>query len=209
MGDIGGGALYLVAGILAGLLKAARTGTGTVVDAAIVDGSAHMMALLMAMRPSGNLNTERGQSLLDGPHWSRCYTCADGRHLSVQCLEPKFYTTFLQLMGLADDPLFAEQFDRTQWPAQSEKLSEIIAAKPVTHWEAVFCGTDACVAQVLSPEEAAQESHMAMRATWQTVHGAMQPAPAPRFDGLRGDIAEAPTRGQHTSEILAELARES
>ncbi len=209
VGDIGGGALYLVAGILAGLLKAARTGTGTVVDAAIVDGSAHMMALLMAMRPSGNLNTERGQSLLDGAHWSRCYTCADGRHLSVQCLEPKFYTAFLQIMGLADDPLFAEQFDRAQWPAQSEKLSEIIAAKPVTHWEAVFCGTDACVAQVLSPEEAAQEPHMAMRATWQTVHGAMQPAPAPRFDGLRGDIAEAPTRGQHTSEILAELARES
>ena len=208
VGDIGGGALYLVAGMLAGLLNAARTGKGTVVDAAIVDGSAHMMALLMAMQPSGNLSMTRGQSLLDGPHWSRCYTCADGRHLSVQCLEPKFYALFLRLMGLADDPVFTEQFDRSQWPTQTEKLSQIFAARPVAHWEALFAGSDACVAQVLSPQEAAEEPHMAARETWETAHGALQPAPAPRFDGRRKEIPEAPTRGQHTQEILAELAAE-
>src|SRR6056297_1629652 len=104
LGDVGGGSMYLVAGILAGLLSATRTGKGAVVDAAIVDGSAHMMSLLMSMAPSGNLREARGESLLDGPHWSRVYTCACGGHISVQCLEPKFYAIFLDLMGLADDP---------------------------------------------------------------------------------------------------------
>ncbi|MEO3416876.1 CaiB/BaiF CoA-transferase family protein [Roseovarius sp. CAU 1744] len=208
VGDIGGGALYLVAGMLAGLLNAARTGKGTVVDAAIVDGSAHMMALLMAMQPSGNLSMTRGQSLLDGPHWSRCYACADGRHLSVQCLEPKFYAIFLDLMGLTGDPGFADQFDRARWPAQTERLARIFAAEPASHWEALFAGSDACVARVLSPDEAAAEPHMAARATWQHVDGALQPAPAPRFDGRQANIAGAPRRGQHTDEILAELTRE-
>lgn len=209
VGDIGGGALYLVAGMLAGLLNAARTGEGTVVDAAIVDGSAHMMALLMAMQPSGNLSSTRGQSLLDGPHWSRCYTCADGRHLSVQCLEPKFYAIFLDLMGLSNDPTFAQQFDRAQWPTQTEKLAAIIVARPVSHWDALFAGSDACVAPVLSPSDAAREPHMSEREVWQTAYGALQPAPAPRFDGKCRAIAEAPARGEHTAAILAELGREA
>ena len=121
--------MYLVAGILAGLLQAARTGKGTVVDAAIVDGSAHMMALLMATQSAGHLSMERGHSLFDGPHWSRCYACADGRHLSVQCFEPKFYTEFLRLMQLSDDPDFAEQYDPAQWPNQIKKLADIISTK--------------------------------------------------------------------------------
>ena len=132
------------------LLNAARTGKGTVVDAAIVDGSAHMMALLMSMAPAGNLVTERGQSLLDGPHWCRSYACADGEWLTVQCLEPKFYAEFLRLWGLWDDPGLAAQYDRTQWPVQTEKraLSE---AQPVAHWAALFAGSDACVARFCRP----------------------------------------------------------
>ncbi len=203
VGDIGGGALYLVAGMLAGLLAAARTGQGTVVDAAIVDGSAHMMALLMAMQPA----MERGQSLLDGPHWSRCYTCADGGHLSVQCLEPKFYATFLDLLDLADDPSFASQFDRDQWPEQTRRLTALFSTRTVTHWASVFEGTDACVAPVLSPKDAAEEPHMAHRAVWQTIGGGLQPAPAPRFDGQTPTIATPPRRGQHTAEILEMLAQ--
>lgn len=206
LGDIGGGALYLVAGLLAGLLRSARTGEGTVVDAAIVDGSAHMMALLMALQGSDSLRMERGQSLFDGPHWSRCYVCADGRHLSVQCYERKFYDTFLHLMQLSDDPEFADQFDRTKWPAQTRKLAALIAAQPVAHWQSLFAETDACVAAVLSPDEAAQEPHMQHRAAWQTVQGLLQPAPAPRFDGQIADIAHAPKRGEHTAEILRTLA---
>ena len=207
VGDIGGGALYLVAGILAALLNAARTGEGTVVDAAIVDGSAHMMALLMAMRPSGNLDMNRGQSLLDGPHWSRCYTCADGGFLSVQCLEPKFYAEFLRLLGLSDDPDFINQFNRDDWPRQTQELASIFAARPLAHWRDLFAGSDACVAPVLSPEEAAHEPHMASRAVWQTTHGTLQPVPAPRFDGKPGEIAEPPKRGEHTLEVLSTLKK--
>lgn len=207
LGDVGGGALYLVAGLLAGLVNAARTGRGTVVDAAIVDGSAHMMALLMSMAPSGNLVAERGQSLLDGPHWCRCYACADGGWISVQCLEPKFYAAFLSLMELADDPAFAEQYDRAQWPDQRSRLAVLFAAKPVAHWAALFAGSDACVAPVLSPWAAAEDPHMAARGVWTSPGGVLQPAPAPRFDGTARKPAVPPERGAQSDAIRRELAQ--
>ncbi len=203
VGDIGGGALYLVAGILAGLLNAGKTGKGTVVDAAIVDGSAHMMALLMSMGPSGNLVTQRGQSLLDGPHWSRVYTCADGRHLSVQCLEAKFYAIFLDILGLADDPRFAAQYDAQKWAAQGRELAQLFAREPLAHWAALFEGSDACVAPVLSPEEAADDPHMANRGVWQ--QEPLQPAPAPRFDGQRVGPGATPDKNADGDAIRAEL----
>lgn len=207
VGDVGGGALYLVAGVLAGLLNAARTGRGTVVDAAIVDGSAHMMALLMSMAPGGNLVQVRGQSLLDGPHWCRSYACADGNWLTVQCLEPKFYAEFLRLIGLADDPDFAAQYDRDQWPAQTERLAALFAAQPVAHWAELFAGSDACVAPVLSPQAASQDPHMAARNVWQSPGGVLQPTAAPRFDGAAASPATPPERGAHTEAIRADLAR--
>lgn len=203
VGDIGGGALYLVAGILAGLLSAGKTGTGTVVDAAIVDGSAHMMALLMSMAPSGNLVPERGQSLLDGPHWSRVYTCADGRHLSVQCLEAKFYAVFLEVLGLSDDPRFAAQYDVAKWPAQGRQLAQLFAREPMQHWADLFEGTDACVAPVLSPPEAANDPHMAARGVWQD--GPLQPAPAPRFDGQRATPGAVPVKDADGQALREEL----
>ena len=208
VGDIGGGALYLVAGMLAGMIRAGRTGKGTVVDAAIVDGSAHMMNLLMSLGQAGGLSMTRGHSILDGPHWSRCYACADGRFLSVQCLEPKFYAIFLDLLGLGADADFAaKQFDRSAWPALTERLAELFASKPRAHWEALFEGTDACVAPVNPPDQAAQDDHIAAREIWQTVDGALQAAPAPRFDGHPpAQPRPAPERGQDTDAILAELA---
>jgi len=202
LGDVGGGALYLVAGMLAGLLRAARTGEGSVVDAAIVDGSAHMMALLMAMRPAGHLSMERGQSLLDGPHWSRAYACACGGWLSVQCLEPQFYAEFLRLMGLGSDPRFADQTDPAQWPAQTEALAAIFAGRPLAHWSEVFAGSDACVAPVLRPDEAAADPHMAARGVWSE---GLVPAPAPRFDGAVSRVTEPPARGADGAAIRAEL----
>ncbi len=185
LGDIGGGALYLVAGMLSGLLQAQRTGEGCVVDAAIVDGAAHMMGLLASLP----LSMTRGQSLLDGPHWSRAYASADGRFVTVQCLEPKFYALFLERMGLEGDAEFAEgQFDRAAWPGLSARLAEIFAGAPQAHWAKLFEGSDACVAPVLSPEEAARDPHMAARGSWRVRDGRPEPAPAPRFgpvpDGL-------------------------
>ncbi|WP_209426658.1 CaiB/BaiF CoA-transferase family protein [Pararhodobacter sp. SW119] len=205
VGDIGGGAMYLVAGLLAGLLRAQRTGEGSVVDAAIVDGSAHMLALLMSMAPTGMLTEARGQSLLDGPHWSRSYACADGGFLSVQCLEAKFYAEFLARLGLTDDPDFARQYDPAGWPRATERLATIFAAQPRDHWAALFAGSDACVAPVLSPWEAAHDPHIVARAGWIERDGTLEPAPAPRFASAAPAPGPVPTRDAHRAEVLADL----
>ncbi|WP_299354878.1 CaiB/BaiF CoA-transferase family protein [uncultured Shimia sp.] len=205
VGDIGGGALYLVVGILSGILNAKASGKGTVVDAAIVDGSAHMMALLMAIRQTGMLSMERGRSLLDGPHWSRSYLCADGGHVSVQCLEPQFYAIFIETLGLSDDAEFQKQHDATLWPKLTARLEDLFLSETRAHWEMLFDGSDACVAPVLSPVEASHAPHMQSRDVWQSPDGVLQPAPAPRFDGRAAPLKPACKRGEHTAEILAEL----
>jgi crotonobetainyl-CoA:carnitine CoA-transferase CaiB-like acyl-CoA transferase len=205
VGDIGGGALYLVAGMLAGLLKARATGRGSVVDAAIVDGSAHMMALLMSMAPQGAVSMTRGRSLLDGPHWCRTYVCACGGFVTVQCLERKFYDAFLDRMGLAEDADFADQFDAERWPRLIARLAGLFAQRSRDDWAAHFEGSDACVAPVLDPEEAARDPHMTARGTWVRAESGLQPAPAPRFDGHAAPLRPAPARGEHGAEIRAWL----
>lgn len=208
IGDIGGGALYLVVGILAGILNARATGQGTIVDAAIYDGSANMMNLLMTLGQTGGFSSVRGQSLLDGPHWSRTYETADGGFMSVQCLEPKFYAIFLERLGLGADSDFANQFDRSKWPALSARLEVVFVARTRLEWQAVFDGSDACVAPVLTPEQSAQHPINQVRKTWHDADGALQAAPAPRFAGAPDWAPSAvPDRGEHTDEILAELAR--
>ncbi|MBE1285701.1 MAG: CoA transferase [Rhodobacteraceae bacterium] len=207
VGDIGGGSMYLAVGILAGILNARDTGQGTVVDAAIYDGSAHMMNLLLSIRQAGNFHPTRGESLLDGPHWSRTYRTADAGFITVQCLEPKFYALFLDLMGLADDPDFQRQFDKGLWPLLTERLAEIFASQPRDHWAALFDGTDACVAPVLTPDEA-KGHKMNARNTWVEADGILHAAPAPRFQGQPDwTPPESPARGQHDDAIRAELKR--
>ncbi|MFZ5962587.1 CaiB/BaiF CoA transferase family protein [Thalassococcus sp. BH17M4-6] len=205
LGDLGAGAMYLAVGMLAGLLQAQRTGQGTVVDAAIVDGATHLMALLLSMR--GQFSTDaRGASLLDGPHWSRCYACACGGHIAVQCLEPKFYAIFLDRLGLAEDPAFASQFDAALWPDLSARLTTLFASRPRAHWGALFEGTDACVAPVLSPAEARHDPHVAARGLWQDSGDSLQPAAAPRFDGRQPAAAPpSPNRGADSAAIRQEL----
>lgn len=209
VGDIGGGAMYLAVGILSGILKARGTGKGCVVDAAIQDGSAHMMNLLLSMRQTGMLNSGRGTSLLDGPHWSRCYRTSDGGYMSVQCLEPQFYAIFLQVLGLEDDPKFRTQLEKAHWPALTQELSAIFATRSKEEWTALFEGTDACVAPVLSPEEALAHPVNQTRASWHEVDGVLQTAPAPRFDG-KADWTPPPipARDAHRDEILAALAQD-
>ncbi|UCI21787.1 CoA transferase [Mesorhizobium sp. B2-1-8] len=207
VGDIGGGALYLAIGMLAGIMNARAGGKGTVVDAAIVDGSAHMMNLLMSLGQSGALAAERGQSLLDGPHWCRVYRASDGGFVSVQCIEPKFYADFLDRLGLSADPQFADQFDRDLWPELGDRLAAIFATRPRDEWGKLFEGSDACVGPVLSPHEAALHPHMTARGTWQTVDGVLQAAAAPRFSGWEQKTsAKSPARGEHDAEIRAGLA---
>ena len=206
VGDIGGGANYLAIGILAGILGAKSSGKGCVVDASIVDGSAHMMNLLMAIKQPDQLQETRGQSLLDGPHWCRTYACSDGKFITVQCLEPKFYSEFLGLLGLTNDETFASQFDKSMWEFQIKKLTAIFVTKPSTHWDKIFEGSDACVAIVKTPQESHEDPHMQSRGTWQVESGHLQATAAPRFDGTRSKINAAPTRDQHRVNILNEIA---
>lgn len=197
VGDIAGGALYLVAGVLAGLLSAGRTGFGTVVDAAILDGAAHMMGLLASLGP-GFSRSARGVSLLDGPHWSRCYTCACGGHVAVQCLEPKFYAEFLRLLGLSQEPALAVQFDPVQWPDQTQILADLFAGHSRDHWAAVFEGSEACVAPVLSPDEAKKDPQVLARGIWP----ADMPQAAPRFAGYVAASGALSARGADRKTIL-------
>ena len=206
LGDIGGGALYLVAGMLAGIIKAGRTGQGSVVDAAIVDGSAHMMNLLMALGQGGGLSENRGESLLDGPHWSRTYRCACGGYVSVQALEPQFYKALLEALNLTLDDTMQAQHDARQWDAQTAKLAAIFLEKSRAEWADHFDGSEACVAAVLSPHQAAKEPHMNAREVWSDAQGALQASAAPRFNGQVAPIKPAPARDADRAAILAELA---
>jgi len=203
VGDIGGGALYLVAGVLSGLIQAMKTGVGTVVDAAIVDGSAHMMNLVMSLQSIGGVSMQRGQSFLDGPHWSRVYRCADGRYISVQCIEPQFYALFLTVMDLGADDDFARPYDTSQWPKACARLTEMFAQHHQDHWAALFDGTNACVAPVLSPDRAAMHPHVAARGIWENTDGVLSAAPAPRFSNYDAPHGQIPHRDGDRDAILA------
>jgi len=203
LGDVAGGALYLAVGLLAAILNARATGRGQVVDAAIVDGAAHMLNLLFALRASGNLEIERGASIVDGSHWSSTYRCADGRYVAVQSVESRFYAVLLERLGLTKDPDFARQYDPTSWPRARQRLTELFATRPRDAWCALLEGSDACFAPVLDPEEAAQHPHNVARGSFRTVDGMLQANPAPRFSNSPPpQTARVPQRGEHTREVL-------
>ena len=206
VGDVGGGAMYLLAGLLAGILNARTTGQGTVVDAAIFDGAASMMNLLMTLAQGGGFTSERGQSLLDGPYWCRSYRTRDGGFMSVQALEPKFHAILLERLGLAEDPAFSDQFDRALWPQLARRLEQVFATRDRDQWEALFQGTDACCAPVLTPQEAHAHPLNRARGAWTEVDGVLQGAPAPRFSTLpERPLRPAPERGADSAAIRAEL----
>jgi crotonobetainyl-CoA:carnitine CoA-transferase CaiB-like acyl-CoA transferase len=205
VGDVGGGALYLAFGILAGVLKARETGRGAVVDAAIVDGSAHMLGLLLSLRAAGGMPDARGQSMLDGAHYYDAYPCADGAWISIGPLEPKFYALLLEKLGLSGEARFAAQFDIAAWPARKAELAAIFASQPRAHWTALLEGTDVCFAPILSPGEAKEHPHIRARAIFREVDGVLHAAAAPRFDGVIPPNPKAPPEnGADTDAILRE-----
>jgi len=207
IGDIGGGALYLAVGLLAGILSARTTGRGSVVDAAIVDGSAHMMQLMNVLRGRGLLQDQRGASVHDGSHFYATYRCADDLYIALGSMEPQFYALLLDKLGLTDDPRFSRQWDARQWPQQREYLAEIFASRSRAAWCELLEGTDVCFAPVLSPREAADHPHMAERGVYFERDGLLQTAPAPRFDDQVKTPGPVPSRGEHTRSVMAALAR--
>jgi len=203
VGDLGGGALYLAMGILAGILNARRTGTGQVVDAAIVDGSANLMNLLLSAHAAGQQPIERGRGILDGPHWSGTYSCADGHFVSVQALEPQFNAMLFSKLGFGDDQDFKNPYDPHRWGALRERMAALFVTQPRQHWVNLLEGSDACFAPVLTPVEAMTHPHMAARGIYAERDGVLQAAPAPRFSvtpaGVTGTV---PQRGEHSVGIL-------
>jgi len=181
IGDVAGGALYLAIGLLAGILKARESGKGDIVDAAMVDGSAHMMNLLLMATASGFMKEQRGQSMLDGSYFYDTYECADGKHITVGALEPQFHAILLEKLSLQNDPDITEQYNSTNWPEQKTKLAALFAMKSQSHWCDLLEGTDACFAPALSPSEAADHAHMKARHIYNRDTGFLQAAPAPRF----------------------------
>ena len=195
-------------GLLAGIIQARQTGKGTVVDAAIVDGSAHMLNLALSARQRGMVADERGQSMYDSAPFYDTYLCADGKHITIGSIEPQFYALLLQTLGLSNDPDFATpQYDRTMWPKRRARLQAIFIAQPRAHWQSIFESTDVCFGAVLSPLEASQHPHMQARGVYNEQGGVLQAAPAPRFDGKAYETLAACNPGADTQELLEQLAK--
>lgn len=205
IGDIGGGALYLTIGILAGIMKARETGQGTVVDAAIVDGSAHLLSLLLASKEKGLVTGRRGENVHDGSHFFSTYCCKDGEYITVGALEPQFYALLLSKLALNPDEF--PQWERDRWPAMRAQFAAIFAGRTRAEWSELLEGTDVCFGAVLSPEEAARHPHMVARGVYVERDGRLEASPAPRFDGVARRVGEVPEHGQHSAEIFAALER--
>ncbi|MEE1764920.1 MULTISPECIES: CaiB/BaiF CoA transferase family protein [unclassified Streptomyces] len=202
VGDFGGGGTYLVIGVLAALREAERTGRGQIVDAAIVDGTAHLLAGTHMLLATGTWQDERGVNLLDGgaPFYA-VYETSDGRHMAVGALEPKFYAELLAVLGLDEDP--AAQHDRTGWPRLRERLAAAFASRTQDEWAKAFSASDACVAPVLSLREASDHPHIRARGTLVERDGVLQPAPAPRFSATPTALGSPPpVPGRHTADVL-------
>ncbi|WP_189718890.1 CaiB/BaiF CoA transferase family protein [Streptomyces chryseus] len=203
VGDYAGGSLYLVVGVLAAL-QHARTegGRGQVVDAAIVDGAAHLATMIHGMLAAGGWQDRRGANLLDGgcPFYGT-YETSDGRYMAVGALEPQFYDRFTALLGL-DDAQAGARADMARWDELRDRIAARFRERTRDEWTAVFEGSDACVAPVLSLREAPAHPHLAARSTFVTHGGLTQPAPAPRFSATPGAVHSPPALpGAHTAEV--------
>lgn len=203
VGDFGGGGMLLAVGMVAGLFAAARSGDGQVVDAAMVDGSALLTTMFHGMRAAGLWTDQRGVNLLDsGAHFYEVYETADGRHVAVGAIEPQFYAELIARLGLDAEEL-PHQLDVSQWPAMKERFAALFKSRTRDEWAAVFEGSDACVAPVLSMAEAPHHPHNRARKTFVEVEGIVQPAPAPRFGSSPAPpTGETTAAGRHTDEVL-------
>ena len=200
LGDFGGGSTYLVIGILAALLEARASGQGQVVDAAIVDGTAHLSAMRSTFAALGRDEGPRGSGMLDGGvPWYDLYETADGRHVSVGALEPQFWRALVDRIGVE----LPDRDDPANHAAIREALTRRFRERTQAEWAEVFDGTDACVAPVVPLAEAPEHPHLAARGTFVAPGGVVQPAPAPRFSRTETSLGQSPAGpGEHTREAL-------
>jgi len=201
--DFGGGAMMLAFGVICAVLETQKSGCGQVVDAAMVDGSALLGAMLYGFKQFGAWSSTREKNLLDGgaPFYDS-YACADGKFITIGAIEPQFYTLLLQLSDV-HDPLFSAQMDHASWPQLKQKFATLFATKTRGQWCDILEGTDVCFAPVLDMNEAPTHPHNQARGNFINVAGVVQPAPAPRFSRTATEVTMPPARpGQHSLEIL-------
>lgn len=202
LGDFAGGTMFAVTGVLSALLERQGSGRGQVVDAAMVDGSALLMSMVLDDRFRGAWTDERGTNYLDtGAPWYDVYECADGRHISVGCIEPQFYAAFLEGAGLTGEDL-PDQWDQERWPELRERFAAVLGTRTRDEWADTFDGSDACVMPILSPEEAPDHPHVRARGSLTRQGERIVPGPAPRFDRTSGRV----TRGRAQPDTAAVLA---
>lgn len=207
VGDFGGGGMMLAFGMVAALLHVARGGDGQVIDAAMTDGTAVLMAMIHGMANMGIWGEGLGTNMLDtGAHFYDTYETADGKFVSIGSIEPQFYAELRRIAGLADDPAFDAQHDRGQWPALKEKLTALFKTRTRAEWDTAMEHTDICYAPVLTMREAAAHPHNQARGTFVDVGGDTQPAPAPRYSQTAtATPAPAPMPGADSDAVLASL----
>ena len=203
VGDFGGGAMYLIAGILAALVERSTSGKGQVVDAAMTDGTASLLTPFYGLMAMGMWTTDRFSNRLDGgAFYYGSYECADGKYISIGSLEPQFYALLLEKTGVTD-PEFENQLDEDAWPRKRKILEQVFLSKTQAQWCEIMEGTDVCFAPVLNLQEATDHPHNKARETFVEFDGVVQPSPAPRFSRTKSSIqSSAAMAGEHSEEIL-------
>ena len=203
VGDFGGGGMLLAFGLVCALLEAGRSGEGQVVDAAMVDGAAALMAMFFTMKAGGMFQESRASNMLDGgAHFYGTYETKDAKHIALGSIEPQFYTLLIEKAGLdAED--FSAQMDQSRWPEYQEKLTHVFKTKTRDEWTAIMEGSDVCFAPVLALSEVAEHPHNKARGTFQELDGLTQPAPAPRFSRTGVSLSHASRApGQDSQQVL-------
>ena len=203
VGDFGGGAMYLLSGVLAALLERHSSEKGQVIDAAMTDGTASLLSGFYGMMAMGMWTTERYKNRLDGgAFYYGSYECKDGKHISIGSLEPQFYALLLEKCEVSDES-FQDQLDQETWPQKRENMECIFKTKTRDQWCEILEGSDVCFAPVLNLEEAPYHPHNKERNTFVEFEGVTQPSPAPRFSRTQGDIqSSAALIGENSEEIL-------
>lgn len=208
IGDFAGGALFLAVGMLAALIEARSSGRGQVVDAAIVDGVAAMLSSVNGLRQAGIFSRQRGASILDGgAYFYDTYRCADGAFLAVAAIEERFFGAFLKRLGL-DPAALPPRDDPSRWPEGRAKLAEIFLRRSRDEWVALFGDSDACVAPVLSIEEAMADPHIVARGIYRDIGGFLQAGPAPRFGTTPPDLPDPPRLAEPATALAGWLTPE-
>jgi len=198
IGDMGGGGLFMAFGLLAGVISARSTGKGQVMDAAIVDGSAALYATIKSLHKAGAWPNAAGRNTIDGGrYFYRVYRCKDARLVGVGAIEPAFRAVLLDRLGLAGDPVFANDDEGTE-VERCTKVARVFAERTRDEWAALFAPTDGCVAPVLSMDEAETHPQALARNAFAEVDGVSQPAPAPRFSVTPGEIAISPQQASRS-----------